>query len=148
MHDFFERMTKDWERAQEVQQKEREVLFENETLVVKILQAVSGAAMVGGLAQADTLINLAGRIPFLVFLTAMGLALITSVFTAHWKHQYKMWHVKQLAEKNLEEKHVRAVRSNRYLTAMRAGMWVSLLLIAVGFIQLLIYLWVELYKSL
>jgi len=141
MSNLIHKMMKQAERAQDLHQKEREVLFENETLAVKILQAVSGAAMIGGLTQAETLIRLAGRVSFLVFLTAMGLALVAAVFTAHWKHQYKMWHVKGLAERNKEQRIRRFERSNSYLSAMRAGMWVSLLLIATGFLQLLIFLW-------
>ena len=135
------RMIKQSERAAELHQKEREVLFENETLAVKVMQAVSGAAMIGGLTQAETLMRLAGRIPFLVFLTAMGLGLVAAVFTAHWKLQYKMWHVKGLVEKNEEERTRRLKRSNSYLSAMRAGMWISLFLITTGFLQLLIFLW-------
>lgn len=141
MDSFLDKMIKQSERAAELHQKEREVLFENETLAVKVMQAVSGAAMIGGLTQAETLMRLAGRIPFLVFLTAMGLALVAAVFTAHWKHQYKMWHVKGLAEKNEEQRIRRLKRSNSYLSAMRAGMWVSLFLITTGFLQLLIFLW-------
>jgi hypothetical protein len=136
-----ERMMAQSERAQDIHQKEREVLFENETLAVKVLQAVSGASMIGGLTQAETLIRLAGRISFLLFLTAMGLALIVAVFAVHWKHQYKMWHVKGLADKDLVERNRRFRLSNSYLSAMRAGMWIALIFISVGFLQLLIFLW-------
>ncbi len=147
MSDIIDKIRRDQERSQEraseLHQKEREVLFENEALVVKILQAVSGAAMIGGLSQAETLSDWAGKNSFLIFLTALGLALISSVFCAHWKHQYKMWNVKALVEKNVKEKEVRHTRSNRYLSAMRIGMWVSLLLIAFGFLQLLVFLWIK-----
>ena len=128
-------------RAEDLHQKEREVLFENETLAVKVMQAVSGAAMIGGLTQAETLIRLAGRVSYLSFLTAMGLALVAAVFAVHWKHQYKMWHVKGLAQNDHGERDRRFKRSNSYLVAMRAGIWVSLILIAAGFLQLLVFLW-------
>src|SRR5437867_1693898 len=104
MQNMIERMMAQEKRAQDLHQKEREVLFENETLAIKVLQAVSGTSMIGGLTQAAILIRLAGYVSFLTFLTAMGVALIAAVLVVHWKHQYKMWHVKGLAENDKEER--------------------------------------------
>lgn len=142
MTDEFENMQQLEEREEDRHQKEREVLFENETLVIKILQTVSGAAMIGGLSQTDVLIDLAGLFSFLVFLTAMGLALVAAVFTAHWKHQYKMWDIKGHAAKDEQERARRFKLSSRYLVAMRAAMRASLLLITTGFLQLIVFLWI------
>ena len=72
----------------------------------------------------------------------MGVALVTSVFAVHWKHQYKMWQVKSAAAEEKSEKERRFARSSFYLTAMRAGMWVALISIAIGFLQLLAFLWI------
>jgi hypothetical protein len=137
-----EQISKNAEHAEDRHQKEREVLFANETLVVKVLQAVSGAAMIGALSQADTLIDFAGIFSFLLFLTAMGLALISAVLTAHWKHQYKMWDVKGRAATDETKKTRWHKRSGRYLIAMRTGMWTSLLLIVAGLLQLIVFLWI------
>ena len=137
-----EKMMAQAEREQDLHQKEREVLFENETLALKVLQAVSGASMVGGLTQAGTLSRMAGSISFLLFLTAMGLALVSSVFAVHWKHQYKMWQVKASVERNQDERVRRFKLSNCCLSAMRVGMWVALIFIAAGFLQLLSFLWI------
>ena len=142
MNDEFDNRQRQVERAEDRHQQEREVLFANETLVVKILQAVSGAAMIGGLSQTDTLIDLAGIFSFLVFLSAMGLALVAAVLAVYWKHRYKLWDIKGLAVKD-EQRQARCFkRSSRHLTAMRAGMRASLALIILGFLQLIVFLWV------
>ena len=132
-----------YQRAQEIQyQKEREVLFASETLLIKILQAVPGGALVGALSQADTLIDLAGIGSFLVFLSAMGCALVAAVFAAHWKHQHASWEVDTTAADMKVEAPQRARKASRYLKAMRAGLWVALLLVAAGFMQLVVCLWI------
>ena len=130
----------DERRRQDFHQKEREVLFENETLVVKVLQAVSGSAMIGALSQTEALINLIGLFSFRVFLTSMGLALIVAVFSVHWKHQYKMWDVKTAATNDENERKLREKLTNHYLKALRLGMWFSLLIFAGGFTQLILHL--------
>lgn len=142
MNDEFDNRQRQAGRAEDRHQNEREVLFANETLVVKILQAVSGAAMIGGLSQADALIDLAGIFSFLIFLSAMGLALVAAVLTAYWKHQYKMWDVKGRATEDEQQQARYFKRSSRYLSAMRAGMWMSLALITLGFLQLIVFLWI------
>lgn len=142
MNDEFDNRRRLAERAEDRHQQEREVLFANETLVVKILQAVSGAAMIGGLSQADTLIDLAGIFSFLVFLSAMGLALVAAVLTAFWKHQYKLWDVKGLVAQDEQMRARFFKRSSRYLLATRSGMRTSLALITLGFLQLIVFLWI------
>ena len=142
MNNEFDNRQRQSERAEDRHQKEREVLFANETLVVKILQAVSGAAMIGGLSQADTLIDLAGIFSFLVFLSAMGLALVAAVLAVYWKHQYKLWDVKGLVTEDERQQARYFKRSSRYLAATRAGMRASLVLIALGFLQLIVFLWI------
>ncbi len=128
-------------RAQDQHQKEREVLFENESLVVKVLQAVSGAALIGSLAQTKTLIALVGKISFFSLLTAMALALIAAVVAAYWKHQYKLWDVKAAAAQSKDEGEKRLKWSKLYLNGMRWAIWFSLMSIAAGLIQLLVCLW-------
>lgn len=130
------------QRAEDQHQKERAVLFENETLAVKVLQAVSGGSLIAAISQATALIDLAGRVPFLIFVTAMALALLAAVFAIHWKHQYKMWDVKAAAADEREEAIRRWTLSGRYLAAMRSGMWVSLLTIFAGFVELIAFFWI------
>lgn len=125
----------------EMHQKEREVLFENEALVIKVLQAVSGASLVAAFAQAKTLIEMASRISFLLFLTAMTIALVAAVVAAHWKHQYKMWDVKAAASEDVVERDARLTKAGAYLTGMRRLIWTSLILFGSGFAQLLAVLW-------
>jgi hypothetical protein len=142
MSDEFGKLERQVEWIEDRHQKEREILFANETLLIKILQLVPGVATIGALSQADTLIDLAGLFSFLVFLTTMGLALVAAVLTAHSQHRYKMWDVKAFAAKE-EQRQARCFkRSARYLVAMRTGMWTSLILITLGFLQLIVFLWV------
>jgi hypothetical protein len=129
-------------RAQDEHQQERLVLFENETLALKVLQAVSGGSMIAAISQASTLIEMAGRVSFLSFLSAMGLALLAAVFGAHSKHQYKMWDVKARATRVAAQRERRSLYSRIYLVAMRCAMWIAMLAIAGGFIELLAFLWV------
>lgn len=142
MKNIFEKMVAQQERIDDLHQKEREVLFENEALAVKTLQAVSGASLIGALSQTSTLVRLAGYRSFLLFLTAMAFALVAAVLAAHWKHQYKMWHVKGIAEKENLKRNRRLRLSSFYLIGMRMALWVSLIFIATGFLELVVYLWI------
>lgn len=128
-------------RALDRHERERGVLFENEALAVKSMQAVSGASMIGAIAQTKALTELAGVTSFLLFLTAMGVALIAAVIAIHAKHQYKMWDVKAAAVEEQGERNRRQALSAGYLKGMRSAMWVALISISVGFAQLLIALW-------
>jgi hypothetical protein len=134
---------KEIERAHALHQKEREVLFENEALVIKVLQAVSGASLVAGLSQSEHLEKLAGKLSLLLLLTAMTVGLLAAVIAAHWKHQYKMWQVKAAATDGDSEQLKMSKFSGLYLTGMRGAIWVALVAIAIGFIQLLVFLWVS-----
>lgn len=84
-------------RAVEDHQKERGALSAGEIFIIKMLQAVSGGALVGALFQTDTLIDLAGIGSFLVFLSAMSLAFVLAVFAAYWKYQCNMYEAKAVA---------------------------------------------------
>jgi hypothetical protein len=77
-----------------VNQKEREVLFSNEAFLIGVLQAVSGGSLFAALAQSATILKHSGFVPFLLFLTFMGFALICAVWAAYWRHQYKLLDIK------------------------------------------------------
>ena len=110
-------------------QTDRDILFSNEAFVIGMLQAVSGGSLVAALAQSEALIKLSGNIAFLLFLTAMAVALLVAVLAAYWKHQYKLWDVKAQASaaQNPEEAQRRSANANNYLRAMRTAFVVSLL---------------------
>ena len=78
-----------WKR--EVHQNEREVLFSNEALVVTVLQALTGGALVAAFADAKDLRAFLGDRQFLVLVTTLDVAMLFSVLTAYWKHHYKLW---------------------------------------------------------
>lgn len=141
IREMWERQERREEKALDRHQKERETLFENEALVIKVLQAVSGASLVAALAQSTTLSILAGRLSLLLFLTTMVLGLLAAVFAAQGKHQYKMWDVRAAAVDSEEEKERRYRRAGWYLTGMRAAIWFAFVVIGVGFLQLLAFLW-------
>lgn len=123
---------------------DRNVLFSNETLLIGMFQAVAGGSIVAALAQTDVLMDLAGDFAFRAFLTVMTVALLSAVFAAYWKHQYKRWDGKAAtsrAQGRNEEAATRAFRANVYLRALRVALLVSLLAITVGLVGLVISLW-------
>jgi hypothetical protein len=127
-----------------VAQTDRDILFSNEAFVVGMLQAVSGGALVAALAQSETLIKLSGNIAFLLFLTAMAVALLAAVLAAYWKHQYKLWDVKaqtSVAQNAVEEAQGRSAKANRYLKVMRAAFVVSLFGVLFGIGELVVAFW-------
>jgi len=127
-------------------QEERKVLFANESFLIGMLQAVSGASLAGGLSQLETLQSTVGKFPHLVFLTLMGISLVAAVFAGYWKHNYKMWDVKSrasISRKNLSEAQDRGVSAGADLTAMRRAMCVSTYSIAGAISVLLLALWVK-----
>lgn len=73
----------DKEKFLEAHQKERDILFSNEGFVIGVLQAVSGGSLFAALAQSETLLKLAGKLPFLAFLTLMGIGLVSAVLAAY-----------------------------------------------------------------
>ncbi len=130
----------------EAHQKERDVLFSNEAFVISVLQAVSGGSLFAALAQSETLLKLAGKLPFLFFLTLMGTGLISAVLAAYWKHQYKMWDVKarvSAANGKSSDAQTRSSSSVAYLVAMRRAMFVAVLAFVFGLSDLLIFAWVR-----
>lgn len=132
----------DEEKFLEAHQKERDVLFANEAFVIGVLQAVSGGSLFAALAQSEALLKLAGRLPFLAFLTLMGIALMSAVLAAYWKHQYKMWDVKarvSVASGNSSEGQTRSRSSGAYLVAMRRAMFVAVLAFVLGLGNLLVF---------
>jgi hypothetical protein len=80
-----------YERAADENKFTREIHFKNEAFTIGILQAVSGASLVAGLAQLDTLLRLAPTDAVLIFLSAGTVSLGSAVLAAFWKHEYKMW---------------------------------------------------------
>lgn len=129
---------------------DRDILFANESFVIGMLQAVSGASMVAAISQAEALVKYAGRFPVVVFLTAMGLALASAVLAAYWKHQYKMWDVKaqaSAASGQNAEAAARARSAGSYLTVMRRSMFWSVLLVLLGLGELIAAFWVRAYSA-
>jgi hypothetical protein len=125
-------------------ESDRDVLFANEAFVIGVLQAVSGGALVATLSQTQALVLLAGKIGFLLFLSAMALSLIVAVLAAYWKHQYKMWDVKarvSVAHQNQAEAAARSGSANRYLVSMRRAFAVSVVSIVVGILELIFSFW-------
>lgn len=132
----------DEETFLEAHQKERDVLFANEAFVIGVLQAVSGGSLFAALAQTEALLKLAGKLPFLAFLTLAGVALMSAVLAAYWKHQYKMWDVKarvSIAGGNSTEAQTRSGSSGAYLVAMRRAMLVAVLAFVFGLGNLLLF---------
>ena len=129
-------------------QTDRDILFSNEAFVIGMLQAVSGAALVAALSQSQALVGLSGNTAFLLFLTAMAVALVVAVLAAYWKHQYKLWDVKAQvsASRNAaDEAQCRSKKANRYLSAMRVAFALSLAAIVLGVGELVAASW---YKAL
>jgi hypothetical protein len=132
-------------KARDLHQKEREVLFSNESFAIGVLQAVSGGALFAGISQSATLIVLAGRIAFLIFTSLMGTALLAAVLSAYLKHEYKKWDIKAVAvrDTHLSEASRRDNLSKRFLGLMRSAMLGALLTFGIGLIVLLAASWVH-----
>ena len=123
---------------------DREVLFRNEAFTIGVLQAVSGAATAGAISQFAALNGLAGRVPVLVFKTLMVLTLVCAVLAAYFRHQYKMWDVKAgssgwRGEQALPE--TSSALATRDLARMRHGMTVATAILCLGFLELVVSLW-------
>jgi hypothetical protein len=120
-----------------------EIFFDKETLAIRILWVVSGAAMIGVLVHADTLIDLAGMFSILLFLSTMCLSFAAAAFSAHWKRKYKIRDTKAAAAEYEQDWLSGFKPLSRHIRPMRIGIWTSSLLILLGFIQLIILLWVS-----
>ena len=127
-------------------QTDRETLFTNEAFVVGMLQAVSGGAVVAAIAQSESLVKLAGRTSFLLFVTSASLALGLAIVAAYWRHQYKMWDVKALASASQgksDEATARGRRSGYYLWGMRYSVVAALLSLLFALAQFVVTLWLS-----
>ncbi len=120
---------------------DRQVLFQNEAFAIGVLQAVSGAAAAGTLAQFTELSNFVGQIPVLIFLTFMGLALVCAVLAAYFRYRYKMWDVKGSATKDNAKSTNRKAKARRDLRVTRWSMTIAVLSLCVGFVELVGFLW-------
>ena len=132
------------EKFMEAHQKERDVLFANEGFVIGVLQVVCGGSLFAALAQSETLVKLSGKLPFLSFLTLMGIGLASAVLSAYWKHQYKMWDVKagaSHADGRPGEATKRWERAGCYLRAMRLAMPISVVSIFIALGGLVLAAW-------
>jgi len=126
-------------------QSDRDILFANESFVIGVFQAVAGESLVAALSQAKTLIRYPGRFWFAGFLTAMAIALLSAVLAAYWKHQYKLWDVKAQASGarlQLDAAKARSDSANTYLSSMRRAMFVAVISIVAGIVELVIAFWV------
>ncbi len=122
-------MTNEAQQPQPVH-PDREQLFGNEAFAIGMLQVISGGSIVAAISQLDAIISYAGRVSFLAFITLMSGGLLSSVLAAYWRHQYKMWDIKQSNSK-----------ANAYLAAMRRSMLVAVLFVVVGVISLVAAFW-------
>jgi len=139
-----------WERAVTeserlaAHQKEREVLFASETLVITVLQALTGGAMFAAIAGAQNLVEILGERQYLIFLTTVDVALLAAVLSAWGKHQYKKWDVKAAASAslgNLPEAKKDACLANFYVAAMRWSMGTAVTAVAISLIELPAFAW-------
>jgi hypothetical protein len=132
-------------RSYDAHQKEREVLFANESFAIGMLQVVAGGSLFAGLAQTSAIITLVGQLPFLGFLSLMGVALVGAVAAAWFKHQYIMFKVVSEGPSHLRHHGVSQLydHSNWNMTAMRLSMLLSVMCFGVGIVGLLAFSWVH-----
>jgi|SRR3954466_7211117 len=125
-------------------QSESEIVTANEGFLIGVLQAVSGGSLVAGFSQSEPVTKLIGKLPYLVFLTAIALALLAAVLAAYWRHEYKKWNLKAEASKGrgaVEEVNQRIGWAIRDLTSMRRAFLLSLSLIIGGYGWLIAAMW-------
>ena len=134
------------ERVEDIHHRNIAVAFANETFTIGMLQVVSLASLGGLLATWDPAATRYGRLPAVIFLTLMGVALITAVLAAYFKHQYKMWDVKTTASQSsgrMDEATKRSGLANCYLSAMRHTMRLSAFAIVLAVVWLLVVAWIR-----
>lgn len=131
------------ERAHAENRFTREIHFKNEAFLIGILQAVSGASLVAGLSQLDTLLRLAPGSVVLAFLTIATIALATAVSSAYLKHSYKMWDMKAKAAPEENDRIAYMRLANRDLSLMRGAMTGCLIAILIGYLALAAALWYQ-----
>jgi hypothetical protein len=130
----------------EAHQKEREVMFANEGFLIGILQVVSAAAIFGAIAQQKEVIALAGKLPLLLFLTAMAMALICSVLAAYWRYWYKTWDIKMQASDDHDEALGRKISAGIALKSMRVSMLIATWAIVAGICEIVVAAWIVAYR--
>ena len=139
-------MTNERDHAIAARQKERDILFANETFVISVLQAVSGGSIVAALAQFQAMSQLVGRSSYLVFLTLMIVALGCAVLAAYWKHQYKLFGIKwQLRMEGNEPDIALKLRllTDIYLNLMRGAMLIAVSSIVLSLCTLIAASWIH-----
>lgn len=124
-------------------QTDREVSFWSETIIIGMFQIIAGGATVAALAQADTLVDIAGYDGFRILVSAMIGALLAAVCAAYFRHQYRYWQSASAANTSVDEPGdiKRAARATRYQRLTRVMLVVSLIGIGTGLIVLLVALW-------
>lgn len=140
-------------------QKNREVLFANEALVITVMQALSGGAVAASLAGWDDLSLIVGSAQLLAFLVTLEVSLGASVLAAYWKHEYKKWDVKSAHErieswgetdetkrlKMVEETGRRIGKAGDYLTCMRRALAVTTWSFSIALAEIPVFIWLENY---
>ena len=101
-----------------------------------MLQVVSGGSILAALAQLTAIQQISGMLTFLIFVSGMASALILSIVSAYWRHQYKMWDIK-----NDEDK------AKWYLGWMRRLMHTSVVLVVASILWLIVSFWVSTLKG-
>jgi len=109
---------------------DREQIFGNEAFAIGMLQAVAGGSVVAAISQLDKILQYANMLAFLLFITLMSFGLVAAISAAYWRHQYKMWDVKQKPGK-----------AGWYLSAMRRSMLLALILVVAGVLWLVGSFW-------
>jgi hypothetical protein len=123
---------------------EREAVTQHEGFFLTILQTVSGAALVAGVAQAELLTKLVGRLTLLLFLSCLALSLVLALAAAYWRHWYRLWGLKASVSshrKEMAEAAIRVQKANRDLKSMRRAFVASFWLVVVAFALLIAGLW-------
>jgi hypothetical protein len=120
-------------------ESERSVLFSHETLLIGMLQVVSGVAIVATVAETDTITDLVGFDIYCVLVTAMVLALLAALWAAYFRHRAKRAGASEDAVPEVERGHP-AQRSQR---TVRALILIALLAINLGLIAFIGALWVS-----
>jgi hypothetical protein len=127
-------------------QKQREVLFSNESFLIGMLQVVAGGSLFAGLAQTSAIITLVGQRAFLGFLTLMAMALVAAVLAAYCKHQYHWLQVRGAAlvlDNKPSEAILPYARSSRHIDGMRRSILLSMASFGLGILGLLAFSWVH-----
>ena len=130
-----------FDHALKIRQEDRAALRRNEAFTIGILQAVSGAALLGALSQYGKLHEKVGPITTLIVTTGFIVILIAAVVSALCRHHYLMWSVKGTATREQVEKVIQADRANKYLKWMRRLMVTATVMIGLSFGFLILALW-------